>query len=95
LRATVACCVLVPSFCSHCIKDKGFEREFLAKYFSLAWMRQKHKGMVGSSAEGLEDMQAQEGSQCEMFVYSTSKKHFTKKDQGQHHLEKVGLLSLT
>lgn len=73
-------------FYSHCVKGRGFERKFLARYISLAWMRHKHKCILGSSAEGLEEVQAQEGRQCEMIIHSPTKKHLTKKDQGQHYL---------
>lgn len=68
LKATVTCCVLVPLFYSHCIKGRGSEREFLARYVALARMRHKHKCVLGSSAEGSEDVQDQEGRQCEMFI---------------------------
>lgn len=86
LKATVTGCVLVPLFCSHCIKERGFEKKFLAKEVSLDWMGQKCKCMLGNSAEGLEELQAQEGWHCEKIIYSSSKMLLTKKDQGQHCL---------
>lgn len=68
LKARVTCCVLVPLFYSHCIKGSGSEREFLARYVTLARMRREQKFMLGISAEGLEEVQDQEGRECEMVI---------------------------